>query len=55
MSKLGIKLNDAELAEKLEEAGFRSPRQLRNATDKDLKAVLGKSSVDKVRKKFPRA
>ena len=55
MSKLAVKLQDAELAAALTEAGFDNPRKIRNAKDKDLRAVpgLGTAAVGKIRAKFP--
>ena len=54
MNKLAIKLKDPELAEKLQAAGFANPRQIRDATDKELLAVegLGRATLEKVRSKF---
>jgi len=56
MSKLGIKLQDAELAAALTEAGFDNPRKIRDASDKDLKAIpgLGDVAVRKIRAKLPK-
>jgi DNA integrity scanning protein DisA with diadenylate cyclase activity len=56
MSKLAIKLKDAELAALLEAAGFDNPRKIRDASDKDLKAVegVGQAALSKIRGKFPR-
>ena len=56
MSKLAIKLKDAELAAKLTEAGYTNPRKIRNASDKDLRAIpgLGQATLAKVREKFPK-
>ena len=57
MSKLAIKLRDAELAEKLEKAGYRNPRQIRDATDEELLAVpgVGKAKLKQARKAFSKA
>ena len=54
--KLAHKLNDKELAEKLVEAGLDTPRKLKAAKDKDIKAApgVGQSGVDKVRAVFPK-
>ena len=56
MSKLAIKLGDAELAAKLEVAGYRGPRQIRHATDGELRAVpgIGQAKLRQIREKFPR-
>jgi len=56
MSKLAIKLQDAELAAALAEAGYTNPRKIRNASDKDLKAIpgLGDAAVGKIREKLPK-
>jgi len=53
--KLAHKL-DAELAEKLVEAGLDTPRKLKAAKDKAIKDVpgIGQSGVDKVRAVFPK-
>ena len=56
MSKLAILLQDEELAAKLTEAGYTNPRKIRNASDKDLRAIpgLGQATLAKVREKFPK-
>ena len=56
MSKLAVKLRDTELAAILTEAGFKNPRQIRDASDKDLRAVpgLGAAALAKIRAKFPK-
>ena len=56
MSKLAVKLQDAELAAALTEAGFDNPRKIRDASDKDLKAIpgLGDVAVRKIRAKLPK-
>ena len=56
MNKLAVKLKDAELAAVLVEAGFTNPRQIRDASDKDLRAVpgVGTAALAKIRGKFPR-
>jgi len=56
MNKLAVKLGDQELAEKLQAAGLTNPRQIRNATDKELLAIegVGNAAVRKVRRKFKR-
>ena len=56
MNKLAVKLQDAELAAALTEAGFDNPRKIRNALDKDLRAVpgLGTAAVGKIRARFPK-
>ena len=56
MSKLAIKLGDAELAAKLEAAGFDNPRKIRDASDRELKAAegIGQAALDKIRAKFPK-
>ena len=55
--KLGLKIRDMDLAEKLVLAGFDNPAKIRKAADKDLEAVpgIGKASKDKIRKRLPRA
>ena len=57
MNKLAIKLKDADLAAKLEAAGFDNPRKIRDATDKQLRAVegIGQAALSKIREKLPRA
>ena len=56
MSKLAIKLGDAELAALLEAAGLNTPRKIRDASDKDLTSVkgIGPAGLDKIREKLPR-
>jgi hypothetical protein len=56
MNKLAIKLKDAELAGLLARGGFTNPRQIRDASDKELRAVpgLGAAALDKIRAKFPK-
>jgi len=56
MSKLAVKLQDAELAAALTEAGFDNPRKIRDAKDKDLRAVpgLGTAAIRKIRERFPK-
>ena len=56
MNKLAVKLQDAELAAALTEAGFDNPRKIRDASDKDLKAIpgLGDVAVRKIRAKLPK-
>ena len=55
-SKLAHKLNDAELAGKLVKAGLDTPRKLKAADDKDIKAIsgVGQSGADKVRAVIPK-
>ena len=57
MSKLAIKLKDVGLAALLEEAGYRNPRQIRDATDEELLAVpgVGKAKLKQARKAFSKA
>ena len=52
VSKLAIKLGDAALAEKLVAAGYRTPRQIRDASDADLAAIpgIGRVTVAAIRK-----
>jgi hypothetical protein len=52
--KLAVKLKDADLAEKLAEAGLDSPQKIRQASDKAVEAAVGKSGKGTVRKKYPR-
>ena len=54
--KLTVKLNDPALAALLVGAGFDNPRKIRDASDKDLKAIpdLGQASLEKVRERFPK-
>lgn len=54
LKKLAIKLKDAELAARLYEAGFQTPRDLRRASDKELEAIpgIGKATVQSLRKKM---
>ena len=54
--KLAIKLRDADLAEKLAVAGFDNPAKIRNADDKDLRAIpgIGQASLDKIRGRLPK-
>lgn len=56
MRKLAAKLKDAELAAALVEAGFTNPRQIRDASDKDLRAVpgVGTAALAQIRAKFPK-
>ena len=54
MRKLAILLGDEQLAEKLFEAGLTLPRQVKKATEKDLKAAVGAAGVKKVRRRFPK-
>lgn len=53
--KLAHKL-DAKLVEKLVEAGLGTPRKIKAAEDKDIKAVpgVGQSGVDEMRAAFPK-
>ena len=55
MNKIAVKLEDTELAEKLQAAGFINPRQIRDAPDRDLLAVngVGKAALKRIRAKFP--
>ena len=52
VSKLAIKLGDAALAQKLIEAGYRNPRQIRDASDAELAAIpgIGRVTVAAIRK-----
>ena len=52
--KLGIKLRDRELAEKLVLAGFDNPAKIRKAADGELEDVkgIGKASVEKIRQRI---
>ena len=56
VQKLAIKLRDAELARKLAVAGFDNPAKIRNAEDKDLRAIngIGQASLDKIRGRLPK-
>ena len=54
MSKLGIKLEDEALAQKLTEAGYDNPRKIRDAKNSELEAVVGKAGLKKVRAKLPK-
>jgi len=56
MSKLAIKLKDADLAAKLEAVGFDNPRKIRDASDKELKAAegIGAAAVKAIRARFPK-
>ena len=54
MSKLGIKLQDEELAAALTAAGLDNPRKVRDATDKDIEKAVGKGKVARVRAKLPK-
>ncbi len=54
MSKLGIKLEDEALAQKLIEAGLDTPRKIRDAKNSDLEKAVGRSGKDKVRAKLPK-
>lgn len=53
--KLAIKLGDAELAEKLYNAGFRSPSAIRRASDEELEAIpgIGKATRQAIRARLP--
>lgn len=53
--KLAIKLGDAELAEKLVQAGIDSPAKIKNAKDADLKKLkgIGPGTLKKIRAQFP--
>ena len=53
--KLAVKLDDAELAALLVEAGFINPRLIRDATDRALLAIpgIGQASLNKIRAVFP--
>ena len=54
--KLTVKLGDADLAQKLVIAGFDNPARIRNAEDKDLRAIpgIGQASLDKIRGRLPK-
>jgi hypothetical protein len=56
MNKLAVKLRDVELAAKLTEAGYDNPRKIRDASDKDLRAIpgLGAAALGKIRGRFPK-
>ena len=56
MSKLAIKLKDPALAEKLQAAGFTNPSQIREASDKELKAIngIGSATLRDIRAKLPK-
>jgi len=56
MNKLAIKLEDEELAAKLQAAGFNNPSQIRDASDKELKAIdsIGSATLRAIRAKFPK-
>lgn len=52
--KLAVKLQDADLAEKLAKVGLDSPQKIRQASDKAVEAAVGKSDKSTVRERFPR-
>ena len=56
ITKLKRKLGDAELAGKLVNVGLDTPRKLKAADDKDIKAIsgVGQSGADKVRAVIPK-
>ena len=47
--KLARKLGDEELAAKLVAAGLDNPRKVRDASDAELKKILGEAEAGKVR------
>ncbi|MGD8499000.1 MAG: helix-hairpin-helix domain-containing protein [Phycisphaerales bacterium] len=54
--RLTHKLNDAELAQRLAEAGLDTPRKIKAAKDEDIADIsgIGPSGADRVRATFPR-
>ena len=56
VGKLTVKLGDPALAALLVDAGFTNPRQIRDANDKDLRAVsgVGQAALAKIRERLPK-
>jgi len=54
VDKLARKLGDEGLAKKLIEAGYDTPRKIKNAKNADLERVVGRAGVTKVRAVLPK-